>query len=664
MRRRHKNFLDKLISWVFWALCGIIFLIVFLTLVQCSVKKPSAPAWNSCYNLPLLVKTYDMITLIEKIGDPALIIDSSGNPGIYIQEELDTIRVKENLKLSPLSETFKDTLGEIPVITADTQYTEILLEDIYPGGAGSIPPFSFSLEVNFPELNDLERVSINRGIARFTAENHLSLALDSFSVELVDSASGILIGTLVFENGIPQDSSVTEDLDLAQKSFSSRLSGDNQGYTPGGTILSLADKYLGLSLCFPDTVFVHSAIAKIPSMDLAENREFEIPTPNTIYSAHLKEGVINLQINNRTNLPADLRIVFPDLTSSGNPLSLNQYVGASGTLNQNITVDGYDFQPAGNNLRIEVSGQTRSSGENLVSVRSSDSISFYVYTDTTRFSTLSGIIEPTPVQIEPMQLNLNLPQGLSSVSLTDAVLDLRIKNGVDFPGYLTFDLNGDKGQYLSMNGEIQPGSPEHPVITVLAENNLLTFSNPIPEQVSLRGQATCGDGITSGTVTENDFICGEFILSSPFEFVLDSTRIEIDPDSNSLDEDIRDGLNDRLNLAKIYLNLENHLPLAAEVELFFSSDSGNLYTNPSLRVGPIQIDPAEIDYSSGQVLNPVITENVIELTHQELDIFQSTPFYSGGRITLWGTDGQKVKFLPTDYIKINSRLELEIKNGG
>jgi len=661
MRRKgKKSFLDKIVNWAFWGFCGIIFFLIFLTLVQCSVKKPSAPSWNSSYNLPLLIKSYDMKTLIEKIDDPALIVDSLGNLGIYIQEDIDTIRIRENLELYPLAETFKDTIGEIPFTTTDTQYSELLLSEIYPGGAGSVPPFSFNLEVNFPELNALQEISIYNGIARFTVENHLGLALDSFSVELVDSASGTTIGTLVFESGIQQDSTVTKDLDLAAKSFSSKLSGNNKGHTPGGTILSLADKYLSFSLCFPDTVYIVSAIAKIPEIDLSRNQEVELPTDNTINSAYIRQGNLNLQINNRTNLSSNLTLVFPDLTSSGQPLSLSSYVGALSNTDLNIPLSGYDFQPAGNQLRITVTGQTESSGENLVSISSSDSIFFTLSSDTLFFSTLSGIIEPTPVQIEPIQLNLDLPQGLSSVSLTDAVLDLRIENSVGFPGYLDLNLNGEDGQYLFINGAIQPGTPQDPVTTDLIENNLQTFLNPVPEQVSLSGQATCGDGITPGSVTENDFICGEFILSSPFEFTLDSTRIEIDPDSNSLDEDLRDGLNDKVNRAKIYLNLENHLPLGTSIELFFGRNLGSLYSSPELLIGPALIQPGEID-SSGQVLNSVTTEHIIELTNQDLDVFTNSPFYSAGRITLRGTDGQRIKLLSTDYIKINSRLELEVK---
>jgi hypothetical protein len=663
MRRKgEKSFLDKLVSWVFWSLCGVIFFLIFLTLVQCSVKKPSAPSWNSHYNLPLLIKTYDMRTLIDKIDDPSLIIDSSGNLGISIKKDIDTIFVRENLDLSPLSEIFKDTIGEIPFISSDTQNSEVFLSEIYPGGAGSVPPFSFTIDLNFPELTDLQEVAIKRGIARLKTENHLGLDLDSFSVALIDSVSGITLGTVVFESGIPQDSSVIRDLDLSEKSFSSKLSGNNKGHTPGGTILSLADKYIGFSLCFPDTVFVHSAIARVPAINLSKSQTVELPTENIINSARIKSGNLYLQLYNGTNLPASLNILFPDLTSSGEPLSISRYVGALNSSELSIPLQGYNFQPVEQNLRIEISGQTQSSGENFVSINSSDSFSFSVSSDTVLFSSLAGIIQPTTVQIEPMQINLDLPQGLSSVSLTDAVLSLKIKNGVGFPGVLDLNLAGEDGQSLLMSGGIQPGSPENPVITEIRENNLSSFLNPVPEQVSLTGEAICGDGISTGTVTENDFITGEFLLSSPFEFVLDSTQIEIDPNTNSLEEDLRDGLNDKVNWAKVYLNLENHLPLGAKIELFFSNNLDNLYTNPELLVGPVLLDPAETD-SSGLVSNPVITENIIQLTKADLDVFQNPTFYSGGKITFQGTNGQKVKFLVTDYIQINSHLELEVKNG-
>jgi hypothetical protein len=664
MRRRgEKSILDKLVSWVFWSLCGIIFFLIFLTLVQCSVNKPSAPTWNSRYNLPLLVKTYDMRTLFDKIDDPSLIIDSSGNLGISIQKNIDTVYVRENLNLSPLSDIFKDTIGEIPFISSDTQSSEVFLTEIYPGGEGSVPPFSYTIEASFPELTDLQQIYIKSGIARLKAENHIGLDLDSFSVELTDSASGISLGTVVFESGIPQDSSAIRDFNLSEKSFSSRLLGNNKGHTPGGTILSLADKYIGFSLCFPETVKVHSAIAKVPAINLSKSQTVELPTESIINSARIKSGNLYLKLYNWTNLPVNLDLLLPDLTSSGEPLSISRYIGGLSSSELTIPLRDYNFQPAEQNLRIEINGQTESSGDNFVSINSSDSIFLSISTDTVLFSSLAGIIQPTTVQIEPMQINLDLPQGLSSVSLTDAVLSLRIKNGIGFPGSLALNLEGEDGQSLVMSGGIQPGSPENPVITEIRENNPGSFLTPVPEQVYLNGNAICGDGSSEGTVTENDFITGEFLLSSPFEFVLDSTQIEVDPDTNSLDQDLREGLNDKVNWAKVYLNLENHLPLGAEVELFFSRDLADLYTNPQLLIGPVLLDPAETD-SSGLVSNPVITQHIIQLTKDDLDVFQNPAFCSGGKITFQGTKGKKVKILVTDYIQINSHLELEVKNGG
>jgi len=179
MRRRgEKSLLDKIVSWAFWCLCGIIFFIIFLTLVQCSINKPSAPSWNSRYNLPLLLKSYDMRTLVEKIDDPAIRLDSLGNPGIYIQKDIDTIWIKENLELSPLSEVFKDTIGEIPFTSVDTQRTDLFLSDIYPGPGGVVPPFSYRIDVNFPQLSDLQQLSIRRGTARLRVENHMGVDLE------------------------------------------------------------------------------------------------------------------------------------------------------------------------------------------------------------------------------------------------------------------------------------------------------------------------------------------------------------------------------------------------------------------------------------------------------------------------------------------------------
>ena len=58
---------------------GLIVVTIFLTLVQCSVKSPEAPSWNTTFSVPVVNRTYQMVELVDKVGQDELGIDSLGN---------------------------------------------------------------------------------------------------------------------------------------------------------------------------------------------------------------------------------------------------------------------------------------------------------------------------------------------------------------------------------------------------------------------------------------------------------------------------------------------------------------------------------------------------------------------------------------------------------
>jgi len=56
------------------------------------------------------------------------------------------------------------------------------------------------------------------------------------------------------------------------------------------------------------------------------------------------------------------------------------------------------------------------------------------------------------------------------------------------------------------------------------------------------------------------------------------------------------------------------------------------------------------------------SQTEINLSHQELQVFTSVPFYMAGYIDFPGTNGQTIKASAADFIKITSYLELNVKN--
>lgn len=657
-----KDFLDNVVKAILWTVgIGVLFLL-FLTLLQCSLSKPTSPTWETDLILPLINKTYDMVTIIEDADEPSLYVDSSGQLRFLKEIDLDTTKIEKLLTLPCSSYRMKKNVGILKIKSPEPRETEFALTEVYHGDVGLIPPFSFALANQLARINTFYSATLDQGKALVSAENHLGVDLDSLSIDVIDDQSSQLIETVIFPEGLQDGGADTQEVDLKGKTLSDQISCSVRAHTPGGTIFSLSEKYLELSMSFSDSLFVREALAQIPEVQIRETESFEIPTDDIVDMALIKTGSLLLNISNHTNLSSNLLITFPTLSRDGIPLTVNRFLLPGHNDQVEIPLGEYVFQPeSGRELRVDLSAVIESTGSQQVWVSSSDSIVVEADLAQLCFSEVTGIIQPTSVEIDSIEMEIDLPQGFDAVHLPQASLSLEITNGVSLPGDLHILISGDGEQTLSLSGNIEAGSVSHPVKTVIAENDLTQFLNPIPSQITAAGDVSFGNGITSTTITEEDFLIGSIIISSPLELILDSTQVEIDQTGDSLGEDERDLINQRLRYTKVVSKFENHLPVSAKVELYLKTSS-EVYTQPDLLIGPIELDCGEMD-ENGNLIRPTFSEIIIQLDKEKLKIFESVPFYLGGKIFLPGSDGKKVKFNSSDYIKVCSYLEVKVKAG-
>ena len=109
--------------------------------------------------------------------------------------------------------------------------------------------------------------------------------------------------------------------------------------------------------------------------------------PNRLISARttpfiepvLPSGVVELDISNNTALDATLQITLPDINSGGSPLVISRAVSGSSNTVVTIDLDGYDLAPIDSTvpqaIAVNVVATVPGSGDNLVSVNSSDNFS-------------------------------------------------------------------------------------------------------------------------------------------------------------------------------------------------------------------------------------------------------------------------------------------------
>jgi hypothetical protein len=633
----------------------------FLLFFQCSLKTPTAPSWNTKLTIPLLKKNYDMVTLIEKMDEPALKTDSLGNLFFHIEEDLDTVRLWGRLVCDSVTRNFKDTLGTIKIAPSESKQVIFWITEFYLGEPGIVPPGSATTETDLDTFTTFQQVTIQLAHASLAVANHLGLDLDSLKFDIIDRLSSETLETTIIPGGVRDGDSILQKLTFTDKTFSNQFSIQVSAHTPGGFLPSLEDKYLSFNFSI-DSLTVTGGIAQIPSFDLTTEEEIILPSNHVIDSAQIRTGNLFLDLYNFTNVLADMEINFPEFKKNDEILKASRIVPARSHSNLELSLDGYSLKPsADSSIKARIEIQINGSGDQLVFFKSSDSVTASTFLSEITFSQISGRLKPTVVDVGEIKRDIDLPPGFENAHVKNANLSLDIHNGVNFPADLSVLIQGDKGQRLELFGDVEAGTPWATAVTTIQEDHLDPLLDPVPQRITVTGKVTCGDGISSGIVNEEDFFFGKVQISSPLEFILDSCQVQVDPDSYSVNEDIKSLLQDQVNSSKMLIEIESHLPLDGKVLIFVSKNQENIFSDPDLVIGPVNVLRGELD-QNGLVISSRTSEGSMNLDREKLQVFTNSPFYIAGRLKFPGTDGDTIKALATDFIQITSHVEVEVKN--
>lgn len=631
----------------------------------CSIEKPQAPSWDIELVLPLINHHYDMLELVDRMAGDALSYDSLGNISFSVEQDMDTIAVDAGLSIPDLTTAFAETIGLIEISGPAPVTGQINLSD-YLALGGDVPAMTLDISQQWPAISDIESATIASGSMVITVTNNFDLPVDTVTIAIVDDALASQIGAVTFEGGLAVGETRSKTIDLSGKTISNSFTYDAHLYTPGGTILTLAEKTLVIEAGFSSTITVSSAIAKVPAQARSYDQNVSFSESNQITSANIKGGSLTLDIANGTNLSAEIDVTIDEFTRNGNPLSFT--VDLSPQRSNIITRDlaGYEFVPLSGEstptINVSMDVTLPGSGSNTVEISSTDNFTVDVQASGLEFSSVSGIIVPTVVEIEPVTESIDIPNGFENFSLTSAVMTIELHSAVNLPAELSIRIEGDAGQLLAFVGDINPGTVGNPGITTFVVNELSEFLNPIPSEITITGSATIGDGVTSGDVTEDDFVWGKMEITSPLEMSVGATEFEADINKVDIDSDDINEITDRLNHGTAYTHISNHLPLGASLTLYLGGDSLTLYDDPELTIGPIEVSSGIVG-AGGLVVDSVGSDNTIELTHDDLQILNNETLYIGQIITFPGTNGESVRIVSSDYLEVQAYITVNTRIG-
>jgi len=685
---------------------------------DCSVKNWEAPSWETEFVLPLTNSVQD---LADIANDSTIVITDSGKFNITMEQEIEEKEVgEENLKVQGQEKRFSTSIGNISLKSPGEEATDpITLADLIPSSVLQQfvgLPYSLipAVEIQDPttgekmikrsvQFANYEYTTIDTGYIRLTVENNTVLPLGPpLIIQLVDQddkfvLTGNLIAADTFHVAIPPGGSDSVILSLTGKTMSNEMEVQISGSTGSGagldgTFQSGDEQSYFIVKTFISDMSVKSAQAVVPSQRFSDHSFVSVEDSTKIVSATVNTGTISLDIKN--NLPVDalINISSPYFTKDGSPFSYQLALNIRENLSDEIDLSGYKLvNPSGGlidsvGFNVDVltiaSDSTDSDPDTLATITNADSISTSISLSELTFNAIEGVLPETEVEIPKIEqeLGFDFPEGFGNISLGNVIFDLTILNEVNIPVSLELDIKGwnDEGDTVAIevNETINPGGgPGNPDSTLIrldkdgvngvlpaSGNTIVDLVNLLPDKIEVTGKATVGDGVTVGSVSKDDRIWGKVKLTAPLSLSLGETKLDTDPEELDLDEDARKNLTENVKESKIVIVTENHVPLGGEVNFYFASDTTKIFDQPLLKIpktGIIEMRPAPVN-DDGIVNKSIIDTLKIEMSEDDMQIFNNTPLYFATRIHLPGTEGKVVQVLPTDYIRIKAYLTAKI----
>ncbi len=634
-------------------------------LAACSIEEPQAPNWDVEVVIPLVNHRYGMLEIVDRISEDALSYDSTGYISFTIDEKIDTQAVDAGLTLDDLTSLFSEKLGLLEISSPPAVSAQVLLSD-HIGHSGEIPPLTLESGESFPPLDNIRLAVISSGSLIVTISNYFGLPLDTVIVDIIDDTLSRPVGRITFPGGLAIDESKTGSIDLAGKTISNTFSFAAHLHSPGGTLDYLEGKYLRVEAGFSSTVSASSALARIPAQVKSFDQNVYFPGDQQVTSASISEGGFTATVTNHTGLLSRITLVVDELTRGGTPLSFQLEIPPHQVRTVTRSLDDYLLIPLSGlpepTLNIAMEMNLPGSDTAYVQISASDSFEVDLHVSSLEFSSMTGIIEPTPIEIDPFTAEFEIPDGFENISLTNAYLTIDLVSAVNFPAQLDARLEVEGGRYVDISGGILPGTLAQPGLSIITAYYLDPVLDPIPQNIMITGTVTVGDGLTAGGVTENDFVCGTLRITSPLEMTIGETEINGDINRAEIESEDWDGITDRMLEATIHNHLTNHLPLALSLTLYLGADSLTLYTDPELVIGPLEVRPGALNID-GLVTGSASSYNTFTLTHEELQILDHQQLYIGQTLSFAGTGGETIKFICIDFIDLEAYMTVTVRIG-
>ncbi len=678
---------------------GVVGAVVLLALMSLNCFKeplaPVAPTWDTDVTVPLANRVYTVSEIIAR--DTSLLKTGAGSQvSVSKAVSLQPTFVEDRISLSPKDTAVQMQLGAFEVTSPD-QRMPIDVDFLPEGQTIPVPDTTVQFADLQAKILTFETVTLKSGTITLRIENRLPIPMDLVvPIRLLDK-QGNTVATFVFNPArIPANSSRSASDNLAQKSFDSdfRITG-LQFHTPGSqtpVTIPYGDMLVA-TLSTTNLRATRAELTSIPAQRLSDSdtAKLRIDDSTLVREVHFRSGSLRFAFTNNIALGMTFKFRFTELQrrvgSAYVPFEDSLYLSPNGTGSMILNLAGTRVKSPNGSLLSALSVLSSvsipaSSGQTVV-VSETDRVSISVTKhSTTVVDSAVGVLKPTWVNVDTkVALNLGAAGQKYSgqLNLPAANLSLKTSSSIGFPSDVYIRLGTKKSaQGDSVFLDIPSGQRR-----LTPGNDAITFdpadvgrffsqiSGKLPDSIRIVGRMLVNPpdvyvpsiaGV--GTVGSNSSVAGSISVDVPMTLGIVSAVVR---DTLALGDTTGDGKKDfvvdktqRYNKGKMYIEIENGLPVGLSVNVGLMNRSRQTLLSIPQSGTPLVYAPAQVD-GNGYVTAAAKSRTIIELNRQQLEQWDPAELISYAVTANTPGNGPPVRFRTTDNVRIRLWTQLSVK---
>ncbi|MGD8777342.1 MAG: hypothetical protein PVH88_00085 [Ignavibacteria bacterium] len=626
--------------------------ISFITLFVISCIDPPedfvAPIWNVEFNAPLTSRSYTLEEAIETDTSITWITssDNTDNIGLLVfadTNELENIKIEDNLTLDDFSSQSSEVIGSIKINDVDPFNSFVTVEEfvgIPAGTSSTFPENRSNIQNEFSEIDEFVSVDMSGGTINLNFVNKLPVELQFERVQIKRLSTNELL--LEITDNLPlvvaKNSQGDMQLDLSGVVFYEDMMVDLTVYTSGsnGEIVTIEDDAGFDVVSSISNLEISRTTAVLPEQDpFTEINTSTMDDSTFVETATFNNGSFEIMIDNFMDLAMDVEINIENLFDpSGNSFSRDVSLSRKET-NKTISVgdlNGWKIKttnPGNPTNEIEYKAIfTVQESDDARELSENDSVSVEVKFENSDFSFIEGKFKPTSFDINETNFdfdfgNFNDRFTTETIEFAQPSIYLNLTSTANIDIDLNAELigtNGTQSESLFLNNVRVYGATK----TKIDLNDygltdfLNSFTGKLPNQFYMTGTAIANPNYIYGSASSEDFVEGFTEVEIPLYIGINGGSIKdtVDIDLGDLDENDLENIND----ADLTIEVTNGIAATAKLTAFVLDDSGNitLYIPPSQNsVDYISIKAPSID-SDGNVTSKASNTEVFNLSGDDI----------------------------------------------